>query len=157
MNNMLMRTTNKFIDWGSQNGAGMSPLKVQKLMYLFYARYLFLQREPLFDERFEKWPKGPVLRDLYEMLKVFGGSDIPEQLTDVRGKIISFNLGGDNISTAFREVMCRYGWKTASELVQLTHEGLPGVDAPTAWSKTPEIGDYLDINDIYDDGRNLFA
>jgi len=157
MDNMLMRVTNNFIDWGNANGAGMSPLKLQKLMYLVYARYLYSQREPLFEERFEKWPKGPVLRDLYEMLKVFGGSNIEEPLTDVRGKIISIQLGSGPYTSAFREVAFRYGWNSANELIRLTHSGPPGADFHTAWAKTPEYGDYLGYKDILEDGGRFFA
>ena len=157
MDNTLMRITNNFIDWGNQNGAAMSPLKLQKLIYLYYARYYHLQGTLPFDDCFEKWPKGPVLRDLYETLKIFGGNAIAEPLLDVRGKIITFTVGVEPFNTPFQETACRYGLKTGGELVRLTHEGLSGVDHRTAWAKAPELGDMLRLDDVREDGRYFFA
>lgn len=155
MNDRMIRITNNFIDWGNQNGVSMSPLKLQKLVYLYYARYYHLQGKlPFGEDRFEKWPKGPVLRELYELLKLFRTEKITEPLTDVRGKVIAFDVTG---STLFQEVVQRYGRMTGNELVQLTHEGLPGVGAKTAWEKTPDMGGFLRFDDISEDGRNLFA
>jgi len=157
MNNDLICITNNFIDWGNQNGAAMTPLKLQKLTYLYYARHYHLRSAPPLDECFEKWPKGPVLRELYEMLKIFGGSNIKEPLTDVRGKIKTYVVDAEPFNTLFHDVVCRYGWKTGGELVRLTHEGPPGLAYSTAWAKTPELGDYLRPADIMEDGRCFFA
>jgi len=148
---------NNFIMWGQDNSVGISPLKMQKLMYLYYARYLHLWKEAPFSDRFEKWPKGPVLRDVYEALKIFGGSDIPDTLTDIRGKIVSFDWESEWFPAAFLDVTSRFGNLTAHELIRLTHEGLPGGAYETAWKKAPAMGSFLDTRNAQEDGRVLFG
>ena len=148
---------NNFIIWGQENGVDISPLKMQKLMYLYYARYLHLWNEVPFSDCFEKWPKGPVLRDVYEALKIFGGSTIPGTLTDLRGKVICFDWSEEQFSAAFSDVSSRFGRAEANELIRLTHEGLPGAHCKTAWQKAPAMGVFLDPRDAREDGRVLFA
>ena len=148
---------NNFIMWGQENGVGISPLKMQKLMYLFYARHLHLWDAVPFSQCFEKWPKGPVLRDVYDALKIFGGSDIPGTLTDLRGKVISFSWDDTEFNRAFCDTAARFGKLTASDLIQITHEGLPGKPIATAWEKTPAIGAFLNPRDAQEDGRVLFG
>jgi uncharacterized phage-associated protein len=110
-----------------------------------------------FSDCFEKWAKGPVLRDVYEALKIFGGNNIPETLTDLRGKIVSFDWSEKQFYVAFCDVACRFGKMSAHELIQLTHEGLPGGAHETAWKKAPAMGAFLDPADAQEDGRVLFA
>ena len=43
----------------------MITLKLQKLVYFAQAWSLSLDRTPLFDEKIEAWPNGPVIKDLY--------------------------------------------------------------------------------------------
>lgn len=148
---------NNFILWGQEEGVGVSPLKIQKLMYLYYARYLHLWNAAPFEDLFEKWPKGPVLRDVYEALKIFGGDNIPETLTDLRGKVVFFRRDNERFSPAFNDVTRRFGRMTAHELIQLTHEGLFGSLYETAWKKAPAMGAFLDPLDAMEDGRVLFA
>ena len=148
---------NNFILWGQENDVGISPLKIQKLLYLYYARYLHLWSFAPFEELFEKWPKGPVLRDVYETLKIFGGNNIPDALTDIRGKIIYKTWDGERFAPAFNDVTSRFGRLTAHELIQLTHEGLPGSLYETAWKKAPVMGAPLYPKNAMEDGRVLFA
>jgi len=148
---------NNFIMWGQGEGVGISPLKMQKLLYLYYARYLHLWNVAPFTDYFEKWPKGPVLRDVYEALKIFGGDNIPGTLTDIRGKIVSITWDSKWFSPAFNDVVSRFGRMTAHELIQLTHEGLSGSPYETAWKKAPVMGAFLDPMDAMKDGRVLFA
>jgi uncharacterized phage-associated protein len=148
---------NNFIMWGQEQGVDMTPLKLQKLIYLYYARYLYLWNAVPFSELFEKWPKGPVLRDVYEALKIFGGNNIPGTLTDIRGKVVSFTWDSEWFAPAFSDVASRFGRMSAHELIQLTHEGLPGGQHETAWRKAPDMGTFLDPRDAMEDGRVLFG
>ncbi|KZK08682.1 Panacea domain-containing protein [Lactococcus cremoris] len=53
-------------------------LKLQKLLYYFYAMNLVNGNENPFHEKFEKWQYGPVLPSVYHSYKQFGGYDIVE-------------------------------------------------------------------------------
>ena len=44
----------------------MTTLKLQKLVYYAQAWSLSLDKTPLFDEKIEAWPNGPVVKDLYD-------------------------------------------------------------------------------------------
>ena len=39
-------------------------LKLQKLLFYAHAWHLAIKKAPLFDEDFEAWPWGPVVRDI---------------------------------------------------------------------------------------------
>ena len=43
----------------------IATLKLQKLVYFAQAWSLSLDEKPLFDEKIEAWPNGPVIKDLF--------------------------------------------------------------------------------------------
>ena len=49
-----------------ENQGEMTTLKLQKLVYYAQAWSLSLDKTPLFDEKIEAWPNGPVVKDLYD-------------------------------------------------------------------------------------------
>ena len=53
-------------------------LKLQKLLYYFYAKNLVDGQDNPFDEKFEMWQYGPVLPSVYHSYKQFGGFSITE-------------------------------------------------------------------------------
>ena len=147
---------NNFIEWGIRRDIPMTPLKLQKLSYLYYARYMHAWGIVPFEDFFEKWPKGPVLRSMYETLKIFGGEPITRPLIDIRGKIITLTADNDDFRPVFGDVIDRYGKWSSHELIQLTHEGPPRGEYETAWKKAPGMGYNLHLHDIEEDGRVLF-
>ena len=59
-------------------------LKLQKILYL--AQMVHLGRnngDPLIDEKFEAWMYGPVLPNLYKIMKEFGGSPVRNRFYNV--------------------------------------------------------------------------
>jgi len=126
---------NYFLDRAAQEGAPVTQMKLQKLVYIAYGWALALTNNRLFDEPIEAWEHGPVIRSLYDEFKRFGGAPIRE-------RAIEFNLDGfetteprvpdsdadtvmilDKVWAAYRRFS---GW----QLRQKTHE--PG----TPWSVT---------------------
>lgn len=100
-----------------------SAMKLQKLAYYSQAWSLVWDEEELFEEDFEAWANGPVVRSLYNkhrgMFKV-DAADFPEG--------DSTNLTPEQMDTVDK-VLEFYGDKTAQWLSNLTHKESPWRDA----------------------------
>lgn len=67
-----------FVQSSLKQKLDINNLKLQKLLYYFYAKYLVEGKGNPFSEKFEKWQYGPVLPDVYHTYKQFYGSEITE-------------------------------------------------------------------------------
>lgn len=101
--------------------APMTGMKLQKLLYYSQAWSLVWENVPLFDEDIEAWPKGPVIRDIYNAHG--GDATVSEweqgdtsKLSDVQKKTIN-------------SVIKTYAPMTAGVLSGLTHDEAPWVAA----------------------------
>lgn len=54
----------------------VSNLQLQKMLYFLQLTFIKGYDSPLFDDTFEAWQYGPVLRDVYVKFSEFGGSPI---------------------------------------------------------------------------------
>lgn len=108
-----------------------SHLKLQKLIYLAYKKYLLKYKEQLFPEKIIAYNYGPVVEEVYQKFKKYG-ADIIE--TDSGPKYIlkdihlSQALGrmllvkeSDKVVPILLETFEEYGDLTANDLVALTH------------------------------------
>lgn len=108
-----------------------SHLKLQKLIYLAYKKYLLKYEERLFPEKIVAYDYGPVVQEVYQKFKKYGADTIE---TDSAQKYIlkdihlSQALGRMLLVKEFEKVVPilletfeEYGDLTASELVGLTH------------------------------------
>ena len=77
-NNILKRAFAENID--------ITPMKLQKLIYCVYKEYYKKTQRALFDERFEAWKYGPVLRSVYDSFKYCGANAIKKYHTDSKGE-----------------------------------------------------------------------
>ena len=158
MNDLSLYFANNFIAWGLREGTPLTPLRLQKLLYLYYARHMHRWGVmPFINSYFEKWPKGPVLRDVYETLKPYGGGQIDREIRDIRGDINRIVPDDEHFMPVFHEVTGEFGNLSSTELVRLTHDGPPGTIYETAWAKAPGMGYPLHLADIKEDGRVLFG
>jgi len=66
----------------------LSHLKLQKLLYMLYACFLAKFNASLFSARFVAWPYGPVLTDIYDILKKYGSKNITDLCRNSEGKIM---------------------------------------------------------------------
>ena len=156
MGQIPLYLSNNFIEWGIENNVPITQLKLQKLLYLYYARYCYKRNARPFDDCFVKWPYGPVLTGVYEQLKRFQAEPL-RPLHDVAdGKVTRIAPSDEPFRSIFNDVVTRYGKLTASELVKLTHAGPDGLAYDTAWKKTQEMGSPLAASDIQEDGRVFF-
>lgn len=136
----------------------MSNLKLQKMIYLVYADYLERTKKKLFREDIVAFQYGPVVESIYHYYKEHGREQI--ELTDelvtleVKGdeKLINLEeitmpvtiakiLQADDMSdilTSVRKTFEKFGSKSASQLVSITHrEGSP-------WDRTKNFNDVID-------------
>lgn len=94
----------------------VSPLKLQKLLYLAYVDYVHKHDKPLFKENFEVWRHGPVVRSVYDAYKRFGSEVISNDTS-----IIENELDKD-IKDSISNILKRYGGQSAWNLVEETHK-----------------------------------
>ena len=105
-------------------GDVVTNLKVQKLLYYAQGASLALRGIPLFEEDFERWQHGPVVREIYHSLKEFRSSHIaiPTACADAA------NLTGEERSL-LSEIYNKFGQFSAWRLRDMTH-------AEEAWKAT---------------------
>ena len=113
----------------TEDGELISPLKMQKLIYYAYVWNLVKHKKRVFDENIEAWANGPVVPSLYQELKKYGSSPIPQEYikNDNPKKLIE-KFPKDILKT-LDEVYEKYMQRTAFELVMMTHDEKPWVKA----------------------------
>lgn len=106
-------------------------LKLQKLLYYFYAKYLVEGKGNPFSEKFEKWQYGPVLPDVYHTYKQFYGSEIPavpnRYLFNSKNNSFEIHEFDEKalppvMKTEIDEFVMHLGKFDAFELVERTHQ-----------------------------------
>ncbi|EQC44971.1 PF13274 family protein [Bacteriovorax sp. BSW11_IV] len=60
----------------------LTPIQVMKLCYFAHGYKLAIDNQPLVDEVVQAWKYGPVFKDLYQVLKIYGNRRITK-LPDV--------------------------------------------------------------------------
>ena len=127
------------------------PMKLQKLLYFSYGRYLCDSGgKELIDEKFEVWPYGCVVPSVYQAFKHYGYRHIEGMIPNLTGNqyYILSNDNQDNIPkiSAIEDTIDEHGRKHDMELSADNHR--PG----GAWWETLKKGqDWqapIDIEDI---------
>jgi uncharacterized phage-associated protein len=110
-----------FISRFDDDDAGLSHLKLQKLIYYAQAWSLALNETPLFDEDFEAWAHGPVVPSLWMDFREFGWNDLP-----VPKSCPEFDEDTENL---LEDVYGAYGEYSAKRLEAMTHREDPWLKA----------------------------
>ena len=125
---------NEFLNLAEEKGEGLSPMKLQKLVYYAHGWYVGMTGKRLINEEIEAWKFGPVIPSLYQEFKKYGSSPIEEKATEIVGfKIINVELESpkdDAIKKFVKNVWNAYGKFTAITLSEMTHT----LNSP--WDKT---------------------
>lgn len=100
----------------------LTPLKLQKLLYLTQGWSFVWDRKAAFPDEFEAWQYGPVNEKVYEAFKQYGRSEIPES------EGIE-SLSDCEVEDTLTAIWDEYGKNTAYDLVELTHSQTPWVHA----------------------------
>lgn len=73
---------NGFLARALRDNKGISPMKMQKLLYIAHGYGLVECEEPIINEVFEAWKFGPVLNSIYHECKKYGWDDIRHFIKD---------------------------------------------------------------------------
>lgn len=138
------------VNYSNSVGNPISNLKLQKLLYYTQAAFLVEKNEKCFDDKIVAWAFGPVVPEVYQVYRVYGREDIPNQkdekevFLDFRKMEIAYkNAQGikepdrlivNKVINAYKHVTNPY------DLVKKTHEELPWMDT--------EINKEIDCNKI---------
>lgn len=106
-------------------------LKLQKLCYYAQGYSLALMSEPMFDEPIEAWEHGPVVRALWNEYKSYGSQPIPAPSHDAEIEPWRARL--------LDQVDRRFGWMTAWDLRNQTHDEMPWREAWLTGGESSEI------------------
>lgn len=127
-----LNVANTFIARAKEDGIDVTPMKLQKLIYIFYKTYLKRTKTRLFSDFFEVWQYGPVIDKVYQAFKSYRSNAITDFYYDDEKKseytTVALKKGSDFLEI-FNEVWEKYGQFDGIYLSMLTHQ------ANTAWSK----------------------
>lgn len=72
---------NAFIDIANRNDKSLTPMKLQKLVFIANGWLLAVEDKPLVENSFEVWRHGPVEPNLYRALKKYGRDEVKTKIT----------------------------------------------------------------------------
>lgn len=109
----------------------MSNLKLQKMIYLVYADYLMQTQKKLFEDKIIAYQFGPVVEEVYRYYKEHGREKIQvddDQQIELKEITMPMTLAKilqsddeKQVLLSVRKTIQRFGDKSASELVSITH------------------------------------
>lgn len=136
-----LNVANTFLDIGFKESVDISPMKLQKLIYILYKEYMRETNSRLFDENFETWKYGPVLPCVYNAFKKYGSKPIRAFVFNEDDTYTTLVLNqGSKFYAVFYDVWNKYKDMSGTYLSALTHrEG-------TAWYKAFKSGNVC-LND----------
>ena len=139
------------------DGDLITNLKMQKILYYVYVWFLVNFKKPCFDEKFQAWPNGPVLRSVYKELKGFQSSPIETSFANLQCEqdlAELKNLLGKDLVCLIDEVYEEYGRMSAFELVNLTHKELAWLNARKGLKvEEPSNNELLDADILSQHGK----
>lgn len=124
---------NEILRLAEESGKPVTPMKLQKLVYISHGWCLGFFGVPLINEQVEAWKYGPVIPSLYHKFKSFGSDQISGRAHLIVRKGSGFtrvipSLENDDPDFAndgqevIRAVFEHYSQYSASQLSNATHE-----------------------------------
>lgn len=112
-----------FLKLADERGESLTPMQLIKLVYITHGWMLGLYHRPLIRDQVEAWQYGPVIRNLYNAVRQFGGGAVPN--SDLYHGEALDEEAHDILSQVWRI----YGDKSGPALSRLTHaKGTPWAD-----------------------------
>lgn len=126
-----LHVANTVLDRAFKENVKITPMKLQKMIYVIYKTHLKLTDKKIFTEPFSAWKRGPVLPTVYSEFKHYRANPITEfSLQNDGGTYYSIDLDTSNdFNVVFNKVWDSYSDVSAYDLSEMTH--LPG----GAWDK----------------------
>ncbi|MCR6670337.1 Panacea domain-containing protein [Devosia ginsengisoli] len=129
---------NSFLVRAKDENDYIDPLKIQKLVYNLHGWHLATTGMPAVGERFEAWPKGPVLSSLYHRFKQYRWDPIARLAADINPttgqfEAVTVPASDEQFQRIFDLVWNRYKGLNGTQLSALTHaDGTPWTRARSA-------------------------
>lgn len=125
----------------------ITPMKLQKLIYILQKDYLKKTGKSLFNEDFQAWKYGPVLISVYDQFKKYKGNSIREHYCTFEDGEKVYTLidekNSEEFSNSLDTIWNKYKNYSAAYLLELTHSN------EGAWRKSVDNETYiLDDEDI---------
>lgn len=135
---------NTFLERAKKENISITPMKLQKLLYIFYKEYLKSTQKKVFADRFQTWKYGPVIQSVYDAFKKYQSNPIQDFYYHNEKQYRTVILrDGSPFVDIFNEVWKKYSLFNGVYLSQLTHQ------TGTAWSIADESNAlFLDDDDI---------
>ncbi len=142
-----LNVANSILQKGFSEDIDITPMKLQKLTYLVYKKFYQDTDMVLFQDKFEVWKYGPVIRSIYDAFKGYRGNAIKHYHKEVDGSIL---IANEETSPSFKKaietIWEKYKLYDGIPLSAMTHR------KGTAWYKAAKRGDmYLSDKDIKDE------
>ncbi len=158
MTHRALAVANYILDLADKDGEVITPLKLQKLVYIAHGWNLCINEEPLIFERVQAWQWGPVIEEVYREFKRFGNQPITSRGTilkkvgfDDTYQVEDFEpeIGEDEKAIDVIEgVWEAYKHYSPMELSNLTHQ--KGTPWRNAWKQSKDVIDDYDIKKYYE-------
>lgn len=139
-----LNVANSVLKRGFSENIDITPMKLQKLVYLVYKKYYQDTSRILFQDRFEVWKYGPVVRSIYDEFKEYGGNAIKQYYREKDGSVLVVDeKNASNFRECINAIWNKYKLYDGIPLSAMTHkEG-------SAWYKAAKKRDaYLSLEDI---------
>ncbi len=114
--------------------SSLTPLKLQKILYLAQGWSFVWDNKPLFKEEFEAWQYGPVSTEVYSQFRKYGRGEIPAY---EGSSCLEDREARETLDAVWRD----YAGYSAFELVELTHSQTP-------WKKADYLHQVISTADI---------
>lgn len=98
----------------------LTPLKLQKLIYLAHSLYLHRFRVPLVEEPIQAWKDGPVVKPVYGAYKNFEDAPITPSHRGLTPRVWP-----EEAEQTFADIWTCFGGYSALKLRSITHEAGP--------------------------------
>lgn len=143
---------NTFLVRAKKEKIDISPMKLQKLIYILYKVYLQKNGFKLFEGPFEVWQYGPVISSVYQIFQKYKSNRITEYYFNADGTYNTVRFQHNpRFDEAFEFVWRKYKRLDGTYLSQLTSQ------PSTAWAKADQRGAiYLNDQDIYEEAEYQF-
>ena len=127
-----------FLDLAADEGAALTNMQLQKLVFFSHGVHLAAFDASLINEPVRAWDFGPVIPDLYDSLRRFGGGNVPLDLAPTLRDTIAPE---GSAMQAIRATWDAYKGYSAWQLSDISH--LAGSPWDQVWNQ--QNGRYRDI------------
>ncbi|GAB5444937.1 MAG: Panacea domain-containing protein [Fuerstiella sp.] len=115
------QVANHFIELARNAQSNITPMQLQKLVYIAHGYHLAFTGEPLINEAIEAWPFGPVVRSLYGEFAHFGRNPISRLAECDFGGLIH-PIEDPHVKRLLDKVWKEYSEYSGWQLSNLTHQ-----------------------------------